>query len=191
MFIGPADKRLTLFQSCGNFIESAEVKKWRALSLDRLSVRRITVAKQTYKRRLVMSTPAKSEYILLFRGTDWHKGLSPEEIQEVVKKMYAWLDRLSAEGKAKIGKPLFPEGKIVSQKKGRSIADGPFAESKEAIGGFFLLEVGSLEEAAEIAKEFPGLNYGASVEVRPVAPECPMALGESNASATQRATANA
>ena len=76
-----------------------------------------------------MSAPAKSEYILLFRGTDWHKGLSPEEIQEVVKQMYAWLDRLTAEGKAKVGKPLFPEGKVVSQKKGRSVADGPFAES--------------------------------------------------------------
>jgi hypothetical protein len=135
-----------------------------------------------------MSKPEKSEYILLFRGTDWHKGLSPEEIQEVVKQMYAWLDRLTAEGKAKIGKPLFPEGKVVSQKKGRSVADGPFAESKEAIGGFFLLEVGSLEEAAEIAKEFPGLNYGASVEVRPVAPECPMSLGESNLEARQQAT---
>ena len=124
-----------------------------------------------------MSPQKKSEYILLFRGTDWHKGLSPEEIQEVVKQMYAWLDRLAAEGKAKSGKPLFPEGKVVSQKKGRSIADGPFAESKEAIGGFFLLEVGSLDEAVEIAKDFPGLNYGATVEVRPVAPECPMALG--------------
>ena len=127
-----------------------------------------------------MSAPAKSEYILLFRGTDWHKGLSPEEIQEVVKQMYAWLDRLTAEGKAKVGKPLFPEGKVVSQ-KGRSVADGPFAESKEAIGGFFLLEVGSLDEATEIAKNFPGLNYGASVEVRPVAPECPLALSPSNA----------
>jgi hypothetical protein len=127
-----------------------------------------------------MSAPAKSEYILLFRGTDWHKGLSPEEIQEVVKQMYAWLDRLTAEGKAKVGKPLFPEGKVVSQ-KARSVADGPFAESKEAIGGFFLLEVGSLDEATEIAKNFPGLNYGASVEVRPVAPECPLALSPSNA----------
>lgn len=116
-----------------------------------------------------MSTPKKSEYMLLFRGTDWHKGLSPEEIQEVVKQMYTWLDRLTAEGKAKAGKPLFPEGKVVSQKKGRSVSDGPFAESKEAIGGFFLLEVASLDEAAEIAKEFPGLNYGATVEVRPVA----------------------
>jgi hypothetical protein len=47
-----------------------------------------------------MSTQTKSEYMLLFRGADWHKGL-----QEVVKQMYAWLDRLTAEGKAKAGKP--------------------------------------------------------------------------------------
>jgi hypothetical protein len=138
-----------------------------------------------------MSTQATSEYMLLFRGNDWHKGLSPEEIQEVVNQMYAWLDRLTAEGKAKAGKPLFPEGKIVSQKKGRSIADGPFAESKEAIAGFFLLEVGSLEEAAEIAREFPGLNYGASVEVRPVAPACPLALSPRDQSAAQPASATA
>jgi hypothetical protein len=138
-----------------------------------------------------MSTQTNSEYILLFRGTDWHKGLSPEEIQEVVKQMYAWLDRLTAEGKAKAGKPLFPEGKIVSKKKGRSVADGPFAESKEAIGGFFLLEVGSLEEAAEIAKDFPGLNYGATVEVRPVAPECPLALSPSEKVVAQPARASA
>jgi hypothetical protein len=123
-----------------------------------------------------MSTPTKSEYMLLFRGTDWHKGLSPEEIQGVVNQMKAWFDRLTAEGKAKAGKPLFHESKIVSQKGGRSVTDGPFAESKEAIGGFFLLEVGSLDEAAEIAKDFPSLKYGATVEVRPVAPEC--MLGE-------------
>jgi hypothetical protein len=138
-----------------------------------------------------MSTQTKTECMLLFRGTDWHKGLSPEEIQEVVKQMYAWLDRLTEQGKAKAGKPLFPEGKIVSQKKGRSVADGPFAESKEAIAGFFLLEVGSLEEAAEIAKDFPGLNYGATVEVRPVAPECPLALSPREQSAAKPARASA
>jgi hypothetical protein len=119
-----------------------------------------------------MTTSTKSEYMLLFRGTDWHKDLSPEEIQQVVNQMKAWFDRLTAEGKAKAGKPLFHEGKIVSRKKGLSVADGPFAESKEAIGGFFLLEVGSLDDATEIAKDFPGLAYGATVEVRPVAPEC-------------------
>ena len=119
-----------------------------------------------------MSTQTAPEYMLLFRGTDWHAGLSPEEIQQVVNQMKAWFDRLTAEGKAKAGKPLFHEGKIVSLKNGRSVVDGPFAESKEAIGGFFLLQVDSLDEAAEIAKEFPALEYGATVEVRPVAPEC-------------------
>ena len=120
-----------------------------------------------------MSTPTKSEYMLLFRGTDWHKGLSPEKIQQVVNQMKAWFDRLTAEGKAKAGKPLFHEGKIVSQKGGRSVTDGPFAESKEAIGGFFLLEVESLDEAAEIAEDFPIFAircYGQGLA--PVAPEC-------------------
>jgi hypothetical protein len=137
-----------------------------------------------------MSTESNSEYLLLFRGTNWHKGLSPEEIQGVVNQMKAWFDRLTAEGKAKAGKPLFQEGKIVSQKKGRLVADGPFAESKEAIAGFFLLEVASLDEAAEIAKDFPGLNYGATVEVRPVAPECALAL-ESPKETEQRSRASA
>jgi hypothetical protein len=136
-----------------------------------------------------MSTPAHSEYLLLFRGTDWHKGLSPEQIQQVVNQMMAWFDRLTKEGIAKAGKPLFQEGKIVSQKKGRQVADGPFAESKEAIAGFFLLEVGSLEEAAEIAKNYPALEYGATVEVRPVAPECALAVSSKEKSAEQRASA--
>lgn len=136
-----------------------------------------------------MSTPSTSEYMLLFRGTDWHKGLSPEQIQGVVNEMKAWFDRLTEEGKAKAGKPLMPEGKIVSQKKGRGIADGPFAESKEAIAGFFVLEVSSVDEAAEIAKDFPGLNYGAMVEVRPVAPECSLAQVVAEKSAEQRASA--
>jgi hypothetical protein len=136
-----------------------------------------------------MSTPSNSEYLLLFRGTDWHKGLSPEQIQQVVNQMMAWFERLTKEGKAKAGKPLFQEGKIVSQKKGRQVADGPFAESKEAIAGFFLLEVGSLEEAAEIAKDYPALEYGATVEVRPVAPECALAVSSKEKSAEQRASA--
>ncbi|MGZ8920876.1 MAG: YciI family protein, partial [Limisphaerales bacterium] len=56
--------------------------------------------------------------------------------------------------------------------RGRTVSDGPFAESKEAIGGYFMLDVESIEEAIEIAKQCPTLEYGAKVEVRPVAPEC-------------------
>jgi hypothetical protein len=114
----------------------------------------------------------KSEYLLIFRGTDWDKGLSPEEIQKVTGQFMAWFERLKREGTAKAGQPLEHEGKIVSGKKGRTVADGPFAESKEAIGGYFLLQVGSEDEAVVIAKECPTLDYGAKVEVRPVAGEC-------------------
>jgi hypothetical protein len=63
---------------------------------------------------------------------------------------------------------LEDEGKVVSGKQ-RTVADGPFAESKEAIGGYFYLTVADEKEAIEIAKQCPGLDYGAIVEVRPVA----------------------
>jgi hypothetical protein len=54
------------------------------------------------------------------------------------------------------------------------VADGPFAESKEAVGGYFLLKVDSLDEAVAIAQQCPGLPHGAKVEVRPVLAECPL-----------------
>ena len=110
--------------------------------------------------------------MLLFRGTQWDKDLSPEEIQKMVTEWYAWFERLTQEGKCKAGHPLEREGKIVSGRTGRTVADGPFAESKEAIGGYFLLQVDDLDEALEIAKQCPGLAYGIDVEVRPVAEQC-------------------
>lgn len=120
-----------------------------------------------------MSTPTtKSEYMLLFRGTHWDKNLSPEELQNVMGQWTAWFDRLIEQGKIKSAHPLMDEGKIVTWKKGQTVADGPFAESKEAIGGYFLLQMSELHEALEIAKECPTLKYGMAVEVRPVALEC-------------------
>lgn len=116
-------------------------------------------------------TTARSEHLLLFRGTHWDKGLSPGEIQRVMTEWYAWLDRLTKEGKVKSAQPLASEGKIVSWNKRQTVSDGPFAESKEAIGGYFLLQVGP-EEALEIAKQCPGLKYGITVEVRPIIEMC-------------------
>ena len=118
---------------------------------------------------------ANSGFMLLFRGNDWHKGLSPEEMQQVAGQWMAWFTRLTEQGKVTAGNPLKGEGKLVTGKNGRVVADGPFAESKEAIGGYFLLQVKSLDEAVAIAKECPGLAHGVAVEVRPVAEECPVA----------------
>ena len=126
------------------------------------------------RKKLMSVTTTKPEYMLLFRGNDWHKGLSAEEMQQVADEWMAWFKRLTAQGKAIAGSPLEREGKIVSGKNGRVVADGPFAESKEAIGGYFLLQVNTLDEAVAIAKECPGLRYGIVVEVRPVAEACPL-----------------
>ena len=113
--------------------------------------------------------------MLLFVGMDWHKDLSPEEMQNVSEQWMAWFKRLTEEGKAVAGHPLEREGKAVSGKNGRVVADGPFAEAKEAIGGYFLLDVATMDEAVAIAKQCPGLAYGAKVEVRAVRAACPLA----------------
>jgi hypothetical protein len=121
-----------------------------------------------------MNTQNQNGYMLLFRGTELRKSLSPEEMQKVSEDWMAWFKRLTQQGKAVAGNPLEREGKIVSGKE-RIVSDGPFAESKEAIGGYFLLDVATMNEALAIAKECPGLPYGMRVEVRPVAGECPIA----------------
>src|SRR5262245_37528731 len=120
-----------------------------------------------------MSIPTeKSDYLLLFRGNDWDKGLANEQREKVVLDWYNWFDRLKQEGKCAGGHPLREEGKLVSGKKGRTVADGPFAESKEAVGGYFFLHVTDEAEAIAIAQQCPALEYGLVVEVRPVADMC-------------------
>jgi hypothetical protein len=120
-----------------------------------------------------MSASSQNAYLLIFRGTDWYQGLSPEQMQAVADQWMAWFNRLKAEGTAVAGNPLEPEGKIVAGKN-RIVSDGPFAEAKETIGGYFLLKVGTMDEAVAIAQQCPGLAYGIRVEVRAVAAECPL-----------------
>lgn len=120
-----------------------------------------------------MSAKSENGYMLIFRGTDWHQGLTPEETQQVGERWMAWFNRLKSEGTVLSGNPLEGESRVVSGKH-RVVSDGPFAEAKEAIGGYFLCKVDTMEEAVAIAQECPGLPYGIRVEVRPVAEACPL-----------------
>src|SRR5438046_10523409 len=99
-----------------------------------------------------MNTENQNGYMLLFRGNDWIKSLSPEEKQKVTDHWMAWFRRLTDEGKAVAGNPLERAGKVVSGKN-RVVSDGPFAAWKEAVGGYSLLDVSRMDGAVACAHE--------------------------------------
>ena len=117
----------------------------------------------------MIAKTATSEYLLLFRNTSWHNGLSPEEIQQNLARFTVWFEQLRDDRKFKGGGPLVYDGKIVRDRN--AVTDGPFAESKEAIGGFLIIQADSLEQAVEIANGCPGLEVGQTVEVRAIVSE--------------------
>jgi hypothetical protein len=110
--------------------------------------------------------PTTAQYLVICRGARFDESLSPEDIQNAIKRFYAWFGRLLDEGKSKSGGQLGPEGKILSGRKG--VTDGPFAESKEGVAGYWFIQAASLEEAVEIAKGDPLLDYGHTIEIRPI-----------------------
>ncbi|MCB1209359.1 MAG: hypothetical protein KDK97_08535 [Verrucomicrobiales bacterium] len=117
-----------------------------------------------------------NEHLLFVRGTHWNHGMSPSELQRVMTDFYAWVEGLNTSGILRGAQPLMEEGKLVSGSKGGAVTDGVFAESKEAIAGYFLLAVDTMAAALEIARACPILDYGAQIEVRPIADLCrPMA----------------
>ena len=144
------------------------------------------------KKNNTMRTESTSTagYLLLFRGSNWRNSLSPEQIQTLMSEWAAWFNRLAEEGKLKGGQPLEREARVVSGAN-RVVSDGPFAESKEEIGGYFYLTVEDLDAAVEVAKQCPGLGYGISVEVRPVADQCPYTRAVANASTPELVEAGA
>jgi len=91
----------------------------------------------------------------------------PGEAQD--EESFPWLDDLQARNMWVIGDQLAPprRAKSVRVRDGKKmVTDGPFAETKEILGGFDIIEAGSLEEAVEIASEHPVAQVG-TVEVRP------------------------
>ena len=112
--------------------------------------------------------------MLLYRSDEWYKKLPHEELQKLMDQNKVWIEKLIAEEKATPGRALERSGAIVSGKNRRLVVDGPFAESKEAIGGYLVVNVATIDEAIAIAQSSPSLAYGGSIEVRPVAQECPL-----------------
>ena len=113
--------------------------------------------------------------MLLFRnaGPETHDHLNEAQRTSLAKQWNDWFDGLASQGKIQHGRPLALGGRVVSGFPARVI-DGPYAEAKEVVGGYFCLTVADLDEATELAKRCPGLPLGLTVEVRPVADVSPV-----------------
>jgi len=107
-----------------------------------------------------------SEFVFLYRGGE--AGRSPERAQQVMQKWIAWMKELGAKGHLKDqGHPLERAGKLVKGRQ-KTVTDGPFAEAKDIVGGYTLIEARDLDQAAELSKGCPIFEVDGQVEVRPV-----------------------
>jgi hypothetical protein len=97
---------------------------------------------------------------------------TPEQRQQAVERVGEFAMGLVGEGVLRGGSPLRPvaEGKQVRAREGRErVVDGPFAEAKEVIAGYMIIDVPDMETAVKIASRCPNAEFG-SVEVREIVP---------------------
>lgn len=105
-------------------------------------------------------------FMFIFRGGLDPQTASPEEMQNNMQKWMGWVDELKKKGIYSGGEALLPSGKTLH--KGNIATDGPFAESKEIVGGFFIITAPDIEAALAIAGNCPDFAFGGTVEVRDV-----------------------
>jgi hypothetical protein len=112
--------------------------------------------------------------MLLFRNTgpEVFAPLSGDEKQDLINRWNDWFGGLVASGRATEGQPLEPETRIVAGARGARVTDGPFAETKEAIGGYVKVLARDLAEATAIAQQHPALAHGMTIEIRALTPGC-------------------
>jgi len=135
-----------------------------AMSISSLSERRIAKdrAHESARRR------TRVKYMLMFVSDDSNWDPSKPEIQAAYKRIGEWFEEHTKSGKITGGEELkgTTTATTVRQRNGKiTVTDGPFAESKEAIGGYALVDVKDLDEAIAIAKTWPTLQ---TIEIRPL-----------------------
>lgn len=108
--------------------------------------------------------------LMLFDNPAQDVNLSAEQMQQVVAEYKQWAEQMARQGKLVGGDKLAEHGgRVLRSAAGKlMITDGPFAEAKEVLGGYFVINAASLDEAVEISKTCPHVKYGSSIQVRKV-----------------------
>lgn len=111
--------------------------------------------------------------LLIYHDEQAWDELSEAERQQIYGEYRQLVQELQSSGQYLAGDELQPTNTATSvrARDGKHlVTDGPFAETREQLGGFFLIEASSLDEANRIAARIPSARTG-TVEVRPVVPE--------------------
>jgi hypothetical protein len=112
-----------------------------------------------------------SQFLFLYRmsgATRTERMGTPEAAQQSMQQWMAWMRELDQKGHLlDRGQPLEMSGKVVRGPK-KTVTDGPYAEAKDLIGGFTLVEARDIDQAIELSRGCPILEGDGSVEVRPV-----------------------
>jgi hypothetical protein len=108
--------------------------------------------------------------LLLHTDLDRPRPSSPDEFMTRMKAYMAWTDKLRAEGHHKAGQKLTDDpGKVLRPAGGRvTLTDGPYAESKELVGGYYIISAADYAEACRVAETSPHLTFGGRIEVRQI-----------------------
>jgi hypothetical protein len=112
------------------------------------------------------------KYVMLIANTEAARGLGEAESQAWYAEIGAWYEK-GGGGSGKLtetGHELQPPA-TAKTVRASGVIDGPFMETKEALGGYSVLETDTIEEAVEIARTWPGVDRGwITIEVRPTVP---------------------
>lgn len=124
----------------------------------------------------------KKPFLLLSRG-QWDKASPKADIEAAIGQFYAWYEANLEKGCFKPGSRLAMEAALVTREGIRT--DGPFAEGKEVIGGYWIILAENLEAAAALAAESPVLLHGIRYEIRPLESERGSAYRHTNETPTE------
>ena len=115
-----------------------------------------------------MTTSTEPTFMLLLRGGLSNRDLSADQLQRQIERYMNWIEKLRRDGQFVAGEPLEETGKVLSGKNGSTVTDGPFTESKEEVGGYFIVRAKDLAAAVELSKGCPIFANNGTVEVRPI-----------------------
>jgi len=106
--------------------------------------------------------------ILLYSDNTAFRKLSPQEMQAAVGKYRAWSQKLRDSGRLAGSNKLEDRtGRVLRGAGEMEVTDGPYTESKEVVGGYYLFHAANFEEAVEICGDCPHLQFG-TIEVRKI-----------------------